>query len=144
MKPSITAITFITIIFIIAAVDWYIIVHKKKSPPHGVIKFVIFGFVSIMHGIYIAKVHAPKDWAPDDYTMAVILLYPTLIWTFFDAFLNKLRGLSLLYIGKGSDAEDDGGTDKFFENKTPLYIITKVIAFILSGVAFYIMIQEYK
>lgn len=141
MKPSITLITWLTAIFIFAAANWYIIVKKKKSPVHWqVVLFAVF--VAILHGIYIAKVHTPKNWVPDDYTMAVLSLYAFTWWAFYDGWLNWMRGLDYFYIGKSSDKEEDAGTDKFFENKRPLYIITKVIAFGLSVVSFIIMVQE--
>lgn len=49
-----------------------------------------------------------------------------LFYALFDAVLNKLRNLELIYVGNTSTI------DKFFNNKLPLYIAVKVICLFLG------------
>lgn len=143
MNPLITLLSWLDVIAIAAWINWYIIVKKKKSPVHWMV--VLFAAIAaILHGGLIAKVHAPENWVPDDYTMAVLIFYPMSWWSFYDAFLNWMRGLKTFYKGKREDKEEDSKIDNFFAKlSTPFLILTKACALALSIVCFYIMISEY-
>ena len=138
MKPSITLITWLTIIFIKAGIDWYTIEKKKKSPFHK-IGITLMAGIAILHGIYIAQIRESGDYA-----IATFLVYTCTYWAFFDALLNKMRGKELFYIGEHDTEVENAGSDELFQRLgKPSYIISKVVALGLAIVGFYIMIQEH-
>lgn len=99
MTPTIVWTSFILVVlFGKACIDYYLI-KNNKAVHHGV-EIVIAGGVTILHGIFIADVHTPVNWVPDDYTLAVLLFYPLSWWSLFDGILNRMLGRQWFEIGR--------------------------------------------
>lgn len=138
MTPLIIIITFHFIIFGKVIIDQYLI-NEIKEPINHEVEMIVVIFITIFHGIFIADVHTPKNWVPDDYTLAVLLFYPSSYWWWFDGLLNLFIHRKWFSIGSTA------ATDKFFQRTgKPMYITSKIAAFILMVVCIVIIFQEFK
>lgn len=136
MNPTLVITSFFLILILKAIIDQHIILDRKESPDHP-FELLIVVIVTMAHGAFIARVHTPENWVPDDYTMAVLLFYPTAWWAFFDGVLNKLLKRDWFAIGNTSK------TDRLFQRLgKPTYIITKGVAFALMIASIVIIYKD--
>ncbi len=94
---------------------------------------------AILHGIFIADVHTPVNWVPDDYTMAVLMFYPFSWLAFFDAMYNPMIGKPVLFYGTTA------WIDRRVFQKTGMvgYVSVKLAALIITVVCIVIIYQDY-
>lgn len=136
MTPTIVWTSFIFLIFGKAIIDLYLI-KSKKEVHHGV-ELVIVIIVAMAHAAFIARVHTPVDWNPDDYTKAVLFFYPMAWWALFDGILNRMLGRQWFEIGRTA------WTDKLFRRLGQAsYELSKWVATGLMLVCIYLIYSEF-
>lgn len=137
ITPTIVWTSFILVVlFGKACIDYYLI-KNNKAVHHGV-EIVIAGGVTILHGIFIADVHTPVNWVPDDYTLAVLLFYPMCWWSLFDGVLNLMLGKRVFYIGNTSFIDK-----QFRRAGQTVYVFSKIMAFIVLVASIVVIYQEF-
>ena len=139
MMPTIIWITWFIPMLVKAWIDKKKLGINIHEGARKYVSWIVIVAAAILHAIFIADVNAPKNWVPDQYTVAVMLFYPFSWLAFFDAIYNKM-------IGKVWDFQGTtAATDKLFRKTGgTLYYSVKVFALIVTVVSIVIIYQEYN
>lgn len=98
MTPTLVILSFLFILFGKAIIDYYLIKNEKEV-HHGV-ELVLVVIVTMAHAVFVARVHTPENWNPDDYTKAVLFFYPLCWWALFDGTLNLMLRRKWFELGR--------------------------------------------
>jgi hypothetical protein len=141
MTPTIIWTSWIVVIFAVGLINKY--QHQIGVKIHeGLQKYgqmIIVAILAILHGIFIADVHTPKNWLPDDYTLAVMMFYPFAWLALFDAMYNPMIGQPVFSYGTTA------WVDRKIFKKIGMsgYVTVKLFALIITVVCIVIIYTDH-
>lgn len=119
MTPTLLIFIWLAIIEAKVLIDFYQIVHLKKSPKHG-LELGAVVFVYIFYAGLAGGVRAADTWAQD-----LTVFCASTYWFLFDGLLSKHRGLDWFYL---SESKEGAGSDRFWTKMgARMYIGSKFV-----------------